>query len=249
MTGKRARDQAAITSSFRITAPKVAKSNISDMTELDVIGAEELAAKKLISSGIENSSILNVFREIRTQLLQRSEGKNFILMVSSMINRAGTSLIATNLAAALALDKTKTALLVDCNLQNSSVCELLGVDPDFGLTDYLAGNRLDIDDVIYATGIPRLRFIPIGANLESGVEYFSSPRMKDLLGSLKDRYADRFIIIDVPPVGLTPEARILSEMSDFSVLVVPYGKVTENQVIAAVNAIGKEKIAGLIFNN
>lgn len=224
-------------------------SRINNMAELGRMSVEEMAARKIVHPGMQNKQVLNTFREIRTQLLQRAGGSNFIVMVGSLASRSGSSFVATNLATVLALDKTKTAVLIDCNLYDPSLHQLLDVDPDYGLTDYLAEEHLEINDIIYATGIPRLRVVPVGTHVEAGAEYFGSTRMLHFLSDLKQRYPDRYVILDVPPVGLWAEARILSELSDFSVLVVPYGKVNEGQVIAAIDALGEEKLAGLVFNN
>jgi len=224
-------------------------SRIGNMAELGHMTPDELTARKIINAGMPNKEVLNTFREIRTQLVKKGRGANFVVMVTSLTGEAGTSFIATNLGAVLALDKTKTALLIDCNLYDSSLNTLLDVEPDYGLTDYLAEEHLDINDIIYATGIPRLRIIPAGTHVEVGAEYFSSERMRQFIGDIKERYPDRYIILDVPPIGLWAEARILTAFSDFAVLVVPYGKVSEGQLVSAVEAIGKDKLAGLIFNN
>lgn len=224
-------------------------SKIDNMAELSRMSIDEMSERKIIHPGMARREVLNTFREIRTQLITRSGGDNFVVMVSSISAQSGASLVATNLGAVLALDKTKTALLIDCNLYDPSLSSLLDVEPDYGLTDYLAEDHLDINDIIYATGIPRLRVIPAGTHVEVGAEYFSSERMVQSVRDLKSRYPDRYIILDVPPIGLWAEARILSSLSDFTVLVVPYGKVTEGQVLTAIDTIGEEKLAGIVFNN
>lgn len=229
--------------------PQGNAAKINNMAELGQMSFEEMSDRKIIYPGMQNKEILSTFREIRTQLLKKAVGRNFVLMVGSLTTQAGSSFIATNLAAVLALDKTKTAVLIDCNLYSPSLHTLLDVEPDYGLTDYLAEDHLDINDIIYATGIPRLRVIPVGTHVEAGAEYFGSSRMVQFIKDLKLRYPDRFIILDVPPIGLWAEARILTELSDLAVLVVPYGKVNEGQVLAAIDTVGQEKLAGLIFNN
>jgi len=226
-----------------------AESKISNMAELGRMSAEELAERKIIYPGMSNKTVLNTFRELRTQLMKKAGNKNFVVMVTSVTMDAGTSFVATNLGAVFALDKTKTALLIDCNLYEPSLDGLLDVEPDYGLTDYLAEDKLDINDIIYATGIPRLRVVPVGTHIEAGAEYFASNRMVGFIENLKARYPDRFVILDVPPIGLWAEARILTELSDLVVLVVPYGKVNEAQLTAAVDTIGEQKLSGIIFNN
>ncbi len=227
----------------------MASPKISNMAELGRMSPEELADRKIIFPGMTNSSVLNTFRELRTRLMKKAENCNFVVMVTSLVPNGGSSFVATNLAAVFALDKTKTALLIDCNLYDPVLENLLDVAPDYGLTDFLAEDKLDVNDIIYATGIPRMRVVPVGTHTEAGAEYFASNRMKGFIDNLKSRYPDRYLILDVPPIGVSAEARILAEISDFVVLVVPYGRVNESQVAAAIDALGEEKLSGIVFNN
>jgi len=224
-------------------------SLIEKMAEIPPLSREELEELKIIFPSMGHAGVLNTFREIRTNLVQIANRQNFILMVTPVCNEGGGSFVAINMAAVFALDQTKTALLIDCNLYRPTAHKLLGVDPDYGLTDYLVNPILDVDDIIYASGIDRLRVIPVGKHIEGGAEHFTSDRMQQFIQSVKDRYPDRFIIIDAPPVGLSAEGRILAELSDYLALVVPYGKVTETQIRASIDAAGKDKVTGIIFNN
>src|SRR3990167_2567710 len=224
-------------------------ARISNMAELGRMSIEEMAERRIVYPGMPNKEVLNTFRELRTQLLKLGGNSNMVIMVTSLADKAGTSFIATNLGAVFALDKTKTALLIDCNLYDPSLEKLLDVEPDYGLTDYLAEEKLDVNDIIYATGIPRLRVVPVRTHTEVGAEYFSSARMAGFIENLKTRYPDRYLILDAPPIGVSAEARILTELSDLVVLVVPYGRVNEAQVAAAVDTIGEDRLAGIIFNN
>lgn len=224
-------------------------ARISNMAELGRMSIEEMAERRIVYPGMPNKEVLNTFRELRTQLLKLGGNSNMVIMVTSLADKAGTSFISTNLGAVFALDKTKTALLIDCNLYDPSLEKLLDVEPDYGLTDYLAEEKLDVNDIIYATGIPRLRVVPVGTHTEVGAEYFSSARMAGFIDNLKTRYPDRYLILDAPPIGVSAEARILTELSDLVVLVVPYGRVNEAQVAAAVDTIGEDRLAGIIFNN
>lgn len=222
---------------------------IRKMVEVRSMSLEEMDQRKIIYPGMSNRNALNTFREIRTKLIQRAGKRNIVTMVSSVVPRGGGSLVSMNLAAALAMDHTKTALLIDCNLYEPSIDSLLNVEAEAGITDYLVDPNLDVDDIIYDSGIRRLRVVPVGHNLENAAEHFSSSRMISFMNSIRERYHDRYIVIDAPPVGLSAEARILGELSDYAVLVVPYGRATEGQIYAGIDAVSKEKLAGIVFNN
>ena len=118
-----------------------------------------------------------------------------------------------------------------------------------GFSDFLENPSISIEEVIYATGVPRLRLIPIGKSADIGPEYYTSYRMRQFIEELSGRYSDRYVILDVPPVSSTADARILSEYCDYVLLVVPYGKVTKDQLQRAIGNFPEDKLVGMIFNN
>jgi len=219
------------------------------MGEVDHFSAEELDQLNIIGGGKKSSKILNIFRELRTQLLKVNKRNNFVCMISSISHEGGASYVATNLASVFALDKSKTSMLIDANLYSPSLEKLIIGDAQVGITDYLSGQNLDIKDIVYATGVPRLRVVPIGGNSEGAAEYFSSDKMLSFIKEIRSRYSDRYIFIDSPPITESSEARILSEIADVVILVVPHARATYNQVESAINIVGKEKLAGLVYNN
>lgn len=207
-----------------------------------------LDGQHLIYPEMRDKSVLDEYRNLRTRLLQRSEGRNAVTMVSGIGVGAGASLVAANLAIAFALDSAKTALLVDCHLKDPRLGKLLNVESGSGLTDYLMDEELGVEAILYQTGIPRLRMIPVGSHFESGQEFFTSFRMKAFLKALKDRYPDRFLIFSVPPLDDSADSRILADLCDLAMLVAPYGRVTESRLLEAANVVGKEKLAGVVLN-
>ena len=225
------------------------ENNISDMAEIPQLSQEELASLKIIYPGMQQREVLNAFRDLRAKLVQKNRASNFVLLVSSLNVGGGGSFVAMNMAASFALDEGKTSIYIDCNDENSFANKVLSDVGGHGLMDYLGNEELGIKDIIYSSGIPRVRMIPLGISGDTSVERIASHRMKKLIASLKARYEDRFIVLDVPSVSSSSLARILSHEVDMAVLVVPFGKVTTNQVMAGVDAVGEDKFAGLVFNN
>jgi Mrp family chromosome partitioning ATPase len=225
------------------------RPRIEDMGVVERFNFEKLETLKIVHAGTPSRETLNIFRELRTQLIQREHKQNFVCMVSSVCFGGGASYIARNLASIFALDKSKTSLLIDTNLYASTVDELIVGEANLGLTDYLADSKMNIQDVVYATGIPRVRATPLGSNSDGAAEYFSSEKMQHFISELKSRYSDRYIFIDAPTVRNSSEARILAELVDMVVLVVPHGKVTLDEINGSIDIIGKNKLAGLVYNN
>jgi Mrp family chromosome partitioning ATPase len=156
--------------------------------------------------------------------------------------------VALNLAAAFAFDESKTAVVIDCNLREPSVHSNLDIIADAGLTDFLDDPDYDISRILYPTGIPRLRLIPAGSRRETPSEFFTSFRMKQFLQAVRRRYPDRFIILDTAPVSHSPDARILTELCDYALLVVPHGKLTVSGIENAAGSLNSEKYVGAVLN-
>jgi protein-tyrosine kinase len=230
-------------------APRASSQDIACMVEPAVFEHRELARKRIIYPEMANSGVVNAFRQLRTKLLHQSGGRNGVCMVTSVRSGSGSSFIALNLAAAFAFDETKTALLIDCNLYDAGFDELLYSKSKRDLFDYLDQDGVGIEEIVQPSGIPRLRWIPAGAKRGITTEVFTSAKMRNLLQSLKERYDDRHIIIDAPPITKSADAEILIDFCDYVLLVVPYGKATESQILAAAMGIGEEKLLGVIFNN
>jgi protein-tyrosine kinase len=72
--------------------------------------------------------------------------------------------------------------------------------------------------------------------------------MKRLIHQVKNRYADRFVIIDGPPLELTAEASVLANEVDAVVLVVQHGKTPRDAAKRAVEKIRKDKLLGVVYN-
>jgi exopolysaccharide/PEP-CTERM locus tyrosine autokinase len=218
------------------------------MQEPRRLTSDDLDERRIIYPESPNRKLVNHFRNLRTKLLEKSGGNNFTLVVTGATEGAGSSFVALNLAAAFAFDESKTAVVIDCNLREPSVHSNLDIIADAGLTDFLDDPDYDISRILYPTGIPRLRLIPAGSRRETPSEFFTSFRMKQFLQAVRRRYPDRFIILDTAPVSHSPDARILTELCDYALLVVPHGKLTVSGIENAAGSLNSEKYVGAVLN-
>lgn len=222
---------------------------IAFMRQPEEMDDAQKAAQKIIGVRMLDRKVFNAFRDLRTTIIQRVKKSSPVIMVSSCANEGGSTFLATNLAAAIAMDETKTSLLVDCNLHHSGLDNLPLTDSGVGLKEFLKYPEQAIENIIYPTGIPRMRVIPAGTeNIPMG-EFFTSVRLRGLFDAIRKRYARRYIIVDAPSISENADARILSQICDYVILVVPYGKVTESQIINSARIVTKEKLLGTVFNN
>ena len=223
---------------------------IAGMAEANVLAPAQLEHRRLIHRDESVRRQSDAFREVRTRLLGLADGQNFVALMVAVSPGSGSSFVARNLAAAFAFDETKTSLLIDCNLRYPGQHKALGVDPaSGGLIDFLDAPDRGIEPMIYQTGVPRMRLIPTGKARENGAEYFSSAPMRTALDELRNRYPDRYIFLDGPAVEGSPDARILSDLADFVVVVAGYGRDTPKAISQATAGFDPGKLAGVVFNH
>lgn len=214
-----------------------------------MLAPRQLEQRRMIHGEASVRQQSDAFREIRTRLLGLAGQQNFITLVVSVSPHSGGSFVARNLAAAFAFDEAKTSLLIDCNLRYPNQHKALDVDvAQGGLIDFIEHPVGDLKRVIYPTGIARFRLIPAGTPRENISEYFSSFRMREVLQSLRSRYADRYLFLDGPAIKGSPDARILADLADYIVVVAGYGRDTPAAIAQAVANFEPSKLAGVIFN-
>ncbi|MHB1142298.1 MAG: CpsD/CapB family tyrosine-protein kinase [Sulfuricaulis sp.] len=222
---------------------------IARMQEKTPLSKQALSHHRVIYPELGESGTVRAFREIRTKIVQKSQGRNCVIMVTSVTGGGGSSFVSLNLGVAFAFDAGKTALLLDCNLKNPSLHRFFGTGTFHGLTDYMENPEMDVAEVIHPVGIERLRVVPAGGKREIPAEYFTSLKMKHLIENIKQRYRERYVLIDAPPMTESADTQILADLCDYVVLVVPYGRVTDTEIDTCIKAIGEKKLIGVVFND
>lgn len=232
-----------------VAVPDAPARNLAPPVEPATLPARVLQERRLIHAEPSGRRLADAFREIRTRLLGVAGRGNLVTLVCAVSPRSGGSFVARNLALAFALPESRSALLIDCNLRHPDQHCALEVDPSRGgLLDYLEHPSLGLENVLYRTGIPRLRLIPTGSRRELAGEYFSSFRMRALLDSLRSRYPDRNLFLDGPAVRGAPEVRTLGELADAIILVVGHGRDTPAAIQRALSKFDPDKLAGVVLN-
>src|SRR5260221_7871643 len=104
--------------------------------------------------------------------------------------------------------------------------------------------RARIKRLIRSTSIPGLHLIPAGRPAVTPREYFSSQPMHMVMSAL--RQAPCFPFLDGPPAKGSPDARILSGLVDFVILVAGYGLDTPQAIAQAAGLFDPSKFAGVV---
>lgn len=198
----------------------------------------------------EDTTLPEIFKVLRSRILHPQNTKKSIktVMVTSAVPKEGKSFITANLGISLAQGLDQHSLLVDCDLRRPSLASLLGLSSSSGLVDYLRDDT-PIPNLIMKTVIDKLSVIPSGRPPLNPSELLSSGKMMALTNELSQRYDDRIIILDTPPVMVAAETGILAGLVDAVVLVVREGTSKKSEIQKTIDAIGKEKILGIVYND
>ncbi len=232
---------------YRSSDPVKSMEEIAKMENAVSLTEDELIQKKIIFQGSNQDKLVNQLRDIRTAL-NENKAKNLIMVVSVSEN-SGTSFFAKNLAAVTAFDSSRSSLLIDCNIENPSVANTFDLNDKKGLLDYIFDKNLCESDVIQSVGISRYRCITSGLVESENEEFFTHPRFKSLLMTLKERYNDRSIFLDSPALLTSANARILLDVCDQVIIVAPVGRVSAHKLETVSRMIPKEKLSGLVIND
>ena len=81
------------------------------------------------------------------------------------------------------------------------------------------------------------------------MELFSSQKMAKLIDDLKNRYPDRYVIIDTPPVLLFAETKMLSGLADGVIFVVREGLAPLEHILEALDLLKDEHLLGVVYND
>jgi protein-tyrosine kinase len=229
--------------------PEVAKTN---KFEIDLKSSEE---KGFVGLESARNLINEEYREIKRKLLQNAFGplastisSSNIIMVSSARPNEGKTFTAVNLALSIAAEQDKTVLLVDADVLKPNVLKTLGLEERNGLMEYLLGKVDDLSDVIYHTNIPKLRIIPAGQTHHLSTELLASTVMKDTVEEFSNRYPDRVVIIDTPPLIGINESAILANLAGQAVIVVEEGRSKLNDIQSAVERLNPDMAIGFVVN-
>ncbi len=203
----------------------------------------------IIGFNDELSPIAEEYRKLRSMILQitKKKGNYNTIMVTSAESAEGKSLTAINLSLVLAQEYNHTALLIDADLRRPSLHTYLGLNPALGLTDCLM-DGIEVSRAFIKAGTSKLSFLAAGRQASNPAELLSSNKMRDLIHEIKDRYRDRYIIIDTPPVLAFAETHVLSTYVDGILFVVKEG-VSSSSVTAALDILQSGNVLGIVYNN
>lgn len=244
--------------SFEDTSKVNRDLDSSQRGEKEIIELPISRLKKLgmVTLDMPRSHIAEEYRVIKRPLLENFSGRGAVsvqhsnlIMVTSAVQGEGKTFTALNLAMSMAMERDRTILFVDADFTKASATSLLGISNDRpGLIDVLEHEEISVADVLLETNVPGLKVIPAGQLHERSTELLASDDMRHLMVELSERYDDRIIVFDAPPLLLTTEASVLANLMGQIVFVVAAERTSKETINEALESLNQEKIIGMVLN-
>ncbi|QCP14837.1 tyrosine-protein kinase family protein [Pseudoduganella umbonata] len=222
------------------------------MIELDLARMNEVG---LVTAAGGRTNLVEDFRIIKRPLIKRAfaarkpnANPGNLIMITSSLPGEGKTFTSINLAMSIAMELDHTVLLVDADVARPSVLRTLGLPAQRGLMDILLDDHLDMSDVMLRTNVNTLSILPAGTSNPRATELLASQAMKSLVHEIANRYPDRIVIFDSPPLLLTSEAHVLASHMGQIVVVVESEKTTQHAVKEALHQLEGCSNVNLVYN-
>lgn len=197
----------------------------------------------------EQQIIVDAYKLLRTRVLHRMQQNGWrALGITSPGANVGKTLTSVNLAISIAMKHESTVVLVDADLRRPSVHKCLGIDPEYGLLDYLDG-KVAVSDLLINPEIDGFVVIPshTDGNARSS-ERLSSSKMEKLVGELTARYPDRLVLFDLPPILVGDDVEAFSPYLDAFLLVIEDGNTDMAEYAKTLEILENENVLGTVLN-
>ena len=224
-------------------------SKFPSLRRLIQVGVETggASSQELITTHSPLSVLAESYRNICARLLFAYEEQSpQVILLTSAQPGDGKTVTTLNLAITLA-QSGRTVVVVDADVRKGRCHKLLHRENRSGLTAVLAG-RVPLEDAIQDTAVVGLSFLSRGVAAPSSPFSLGSPRMKEVVEILRERF--EFVLIDSPPAITVSDAALLARLCDGVLLVFHGQRTTEESARRMVNELVSVHacILGVVLN-
>jgi Mrp family chromosome partitioning ATPase len=163
--------------------------------------------------------------------------------ITSTLAGEGKTSVALGIATALASDTREPTLLLECDLERSSLARLCGCAPSPGLREWVE-NQSPLR--IVRSSVENLFIIPAGTPPSDPARLIWELAESKLVSALAAEF--RNTVIDLPALVSSSSGILAARLADQLVLVVRSATTPVDEVEHAVELIGRERFAGAVLN-
>jgi Mrp family chromosome partitioning ATPase len=206
------------------------------------------ADERLVTFARPHSFEAEQFRRQRQRVedLAAQRGARVLALTSAVAND-GKTLVAINLAGALAGARGSRILLVDADLRCPSVAAMFALDPGGrDLLYALESPAALLDRTVHHLDGGSLDLLPCAGSRADAYEILTSPAFAALVAEARRRYD--FIVFDTPPVIPLPDTALLRQTVDGYLVVVSAHATPRKLVAETLNQLDPPSVLGLVFN-
>ena len=212
---------------------------------------EKTMEESRIVAAVEDRVAKSAYNLLRTRVLHRMRNNSWrTLLVTSPGPGEGKTLTAANLAISLSGDVNQTVILVDLDLQRSSIARYLGIEVDTksGVGDFLQGNA-EISDIVYTPDdMARISLLPNREPVDNPSDLLGSPRMKELVAWLREQSDKSIVIFDMPPVLACDDVLAFCPEVDAILLIAAQGITERSGLEKSVELLADYNLLGVVLN-
>jgi len=218
-----------------------------EQTRVISVNPEYLAKNRIVTFNKNNKLSLG-FDFLRTQVIDKMTKNGWRTMaITSPTPTCGKTMVAINLAMSIAHHTSRTAILVDFDLRRPKIAQYLGLPSKPSLNDILV-NKATISESLINPGLERLVILPTANPVKNSSEVLSSRKVTKLINGLRDRYSERIVMFDLPPILSSDDAMIMLRQVDCVLVVVGNGMVSKTDLIESMRYVDQTKLLGTVLN-
>jgi capsular exopolysaccharide synthesis family protein len=163
------------------------------------------------------------------------------VLITSTIPQEGKSMVAANLACALAQSTQQRVLLLEGDLRRPSLSQMFGLGRNPGLSECLQGERSLTTGIYFLEG-PGLWILPSGSVPSDAAELLQSGKLSALTDRLKAWF-------DSPPVLPLADTSVWMRLADGILLIARQETTEKKQLQRGLEALESKKLIGAVLNS
>lgn len=224
-------------------------------SKIDVkINFVQMKDKGMLAPDVSQTQLAEEYRIIKRPILANIDGSDSngiehanLVLVTSSLPGEGKTFTAVNLALSIATERDKTVMLIDGDVAKPSISKLFGIEAKKGLIDLIEGEAT-FKEVMLRTDIPNLTVLPAGKIHKQSTEILASAAMKKIATEISNRYPDRIIIIDSPPLLAATQGEVLASLVGQVVLVIESDKTPQHLMKETAARLSSCDVVGCVLN-